>query len=112
MFIIAIRRFVRPDREQEFLAAYRDDRTRHPDFCGETLTKLSGDEAIPPAMATLFTARPGCLTYVNIARWANWNSFVDQCEMSPNSFDTEIEVAPRERVVLEVVEEVPAAEKA
>ncbi|MDB5583748.1 MAG: hypothetical protein JWR80_8924 [Bradyrhizobium sp.] len=106
MFIIMIRRFVRPDREAEFLAAYDADKSTNPDFQGETLTRLSGDEAIPDVMATLFKPVPDCVTYVNIARWTNWRSFVGQCEMPPDSFNAEIEVAPRQRAVLEVVEEV------
>ena len=106
MFIIMIRRYVRPDRENEFLAAYRADKSSHPDFRGETLTRLSDDDAIPSAMATLFTPVPDAVTYVNIARWANWQSFVGQCEMPPDSFNREIEMAPRQRAVLEIIEEV------
>jgi hypothetical protein len=109
LFIIIIRRYVRPDREQEFLDTYRADLSRHVDFLGETLTRLSDDQEIPPAMATLFSSIPNCLTYVNIAKWKNWASFVGQCKMTPGWFDAEIEVAPRERVVLELIEEIPAS---
>lgn len=106
MFIIMIRRFVRPDREREFLEAYRADLTNHPDFLGETLTKVSNDAAIPSPMSSLFSDAPPSLAYVNIARWKSWESFAGQCRMTPGWFDPEIEVAARERAVLEVVEDV------
>lgn len=105
MFVIIIRRYVRPDREQQFLKAYRDDLSTHEDFLGETLTRLSEDENIPEAMATLFQRGEGYLTYVNVAKWRRWDSFVGQCKMTPGWYDPEIEVAPRERVVLEIVEQ-------
>ena len=108
MFLIIIRRYVRPDREDQFLDSYRADLTTHEDFLGETLTKLAADHSIPEAMATLFSPAPEYLTYVNVARWRNWSSFVGQCKMTPGWYDPEIEVAPRERVVLEIVEDVPA----
>lgn len=108
MFIIIIRRYVRPDREEQFLEAYRADLSTHEDFLGETLTRLALDQDIPKAMATLFTAASEYLTYVNVARWRTWSSFVGQCKMTPGWYDPEIEVAPRERVVLEIIEDTPA----
>lgn len=97
MFVIIIRRYVRHDRELQFLDAFRSDLSTHDDFLGETLTKLSDEEDIPPVMSTLFPSAPGYLTYVNVAKWRRWSSFVGQCKMTPGWFDPEIEVRPRER---------------
>ena len=105
MYVIIIKRFVRLDREEEFLRAYRNDRTSHSDFLGETLTKLSVDEGIPETMASLFSPDPECATYLNIARWKRWDSFVGLCDMTPGWYDEDIEVAPRERAIFEIVEE-------
>ncbi len=108
MFVIAIRRFVRLDREAEFLKKYRAEKSTNPDFRGETLTKIVTDEMVPDSLRGLFQVRSDCHNYLNIARWEKWESFVGLCQMPPDSFDSDLEVAPRERIVLEVIEEVPA----
>jgi hypothetical protein len=110
-FVIVIRRFARPDREPEFLEKYRANRSDNPDFLGETLTKLSNDASIPDAMRTLFTILPGSINYLNIAKWRTWQAFVGQCSMEPGYFDPDIENAPRERFVLEIIEETPGTEQ-
>jgi len=106
MFLIAIRRFVKPDREDAFLAKYESEKSDHPDFRGETLTKIIDDASVPAPLRGLFTLRPDCINFLNLARWESWHSFNGQCEMSSGHFDPEFEVAPRERHVLQIVKAV------
>ncbi|KQO50546.1 hypothetical protein [Sphingomonas sp. Leaf257] len=106
MFLIAIRRYVKPDCEGAFLAHYELEKANHPDFRGETLTKIVDDSSIPEPMRGLFTVRPDCINFLNLAKWERWESFDSQCEMSSGNFDSRFEVAPRERHVLEIVKTV------
>lgn len=103
MFIIFIRRFVRPDREAEFLASYKAQVSDHPDFIEETLTKMFHDGTVPDTYLNLMQPVKGCLNYLNIAYWKDWRSFVGQCVIKEGQFDAEIETRPRERVILEAV---------
>lgn len=54
MVIIVIRRFVRPDRVDEFIAAYqKQSPINDPAFRGETLARGSERNSLPPALRRL-----------------------------------------------------------
>lgn len=104
MVIVLIRRFVRPDREDKFLATYRAQTPlNNSDFLGETLTKVLDDISLPAPLRSFAVGHPSCVTYINVAKWKSWESFAqhfaDQIS-KPGGFDPEIEIAPRERAVL------------
>ncbi len=103
MFVVLIRRFVRLDREAEFLASYRAQVSSHPDFIEEKLTKMFHDDAVPGTYLNLMQPVEGCLNYLNIAYWKDWKSFVGQCVTEAGQYDPEIETQPRERVILAAV---------
>jgi hypothetical protein len=102
MYLIQIRRYVRPGKEQEFLRKYRDQKTDHPACHGETLTKLVDDSNLPEGLRNLFELKPTCINYLNIALWDDWASFESQCTLGLDDCDQEIELHARERCVLEV----------
>lgn len=103
MVIVLIRRFVRSDREKEFLEKYCAQRpSRNPDFKGEVLTRMSSDAAVPPTLKSLPLGGPGCVTYLNVAQWASWEAFAGAFDLD-DVFDPEIETAPRQRTVLDVL---------
>lgn len=104
MFVVFIRRFVRLDREAEFLASYKAQVSNHPDFIEEKLTKMFHDDAVPVTYLNLLQPVDGCLNYLNIAYWKDWRSFVGQCVIKEGQYDAEIETRPRERVILEAVD--------
>lgn len=104
MFVVFIRRFVRQDRETEFLQSYNEQVSDHSDFIKETLTKMFDDDAVPVTYLNLMQPVDGCLNYLNIAYWKDWKSFVGQCVIKEGQYDAEIETQPRERVILEVVD--------
>src|SRR5690349_15588710 len=103
MDIILIQRFVRPDREEQFLAKYRSQVSSHPDFINEWLTKLADNEDVPAGLAGLLKPVEGCLNYVNVAIWKDWRSFVGQCDLTEDDYDPDIEIAPRQRTVLKEI---------
>jgi hypothetical protein len=104
MFVVFIRRFVRFDREAEFLASYKAQVSDHPDFIEEKLTKMFYDDAVPVTYLNLMRPVDGCLNYLNIAYWKDWRSFVGQCAIKEGQYDAELETRPRERVILEAVD--------
>lgn len=109
MVIVLIRRFVRTDREKEFRDTYLAQQpTQNPAFMGETLTRVSDDAAVPAGLRSLFLGEPGCVTYLNVAKWASWQAFADAFDAGV-AFDPEIETAPRQRTVLDVVLDTPPA---
>lgn len=103
MDIILIRRYVREDREKEFLEDYHAHRSDHADFIDETLTKFSSDVDLPDQLKSLFAPAPDCLNYLNIAFWRDWRSFGGQCIMKEPGYDPDIETQRRERMVFECV---------
>lgn len=112
MYMIVIRRFVRPDREAEFLSKYEAEKSKHPDFRGETLSKIVDAESVPACLKGLLEIEADCINFLNIARWESWESFNGQCEMSGGYYDKELETRPRERLILEVIREVPGVREA
>jgi hypothetical protein len=105
MYIVLIRRFVRLDREPEFLGSFRDQKpNKNPAFLGETLTKVSDDASLPPRLRSLALNGASCVTYLNIARWDSREAFEQQFLAAGSSdFDPEIETSPRQRMLLDVV---------
>jgi hypothetical protein len=105
MVIMLIRRFIRPDREDEFLAAYMTQSPNSdPAFQGETLTKVSDDEGVPADLRGLSLGYPNGIAYLNIASWKSWAAFRDHFAKAGTGFDPEIETAPAQVAVLDVVE--------
>ena len=104
MVIILIRRFIRPDRETAFLEKYRaQEPVKNTAFNWETLTKISNASEIPPGLRGLALSEPECVTYLNIAKWESWEAFANEFELD-ETFDVEIETAPRQRTVLDVID--------
>ena len=116
MVIILIRRFVRADRVEHFLDTYRRQTPiNNPAFGGETLTRASADTRLPPGLRGFSLSAPGSVTILNIAKWDSWEAFAEEFaaqlqEETEHGFDAEIETAPRQRIVLEVIEDHPSAE--
>jgi hypothetical protein len=105
MVIILVRRFVRPDRERRFLASYRDQAPiDDPAFLGETLTRLNDAAELPADMKSLPLGTARCVTYLNIAKWRSWESFEKHFSRAPFGFDAEIEIAPAQQAVMDIIE--------
>jgi hypothetical protein len=101
MVIILICRYVRLDREREFLKQYEAERPAHPDFICETLTKVNDSLELPEPLRSLTLARENCFTYLNLAYWKSAESF--NAAFNPKTFhDPEIEEFDRVRAVLEI----------
>jgi hypothetical protein len=106
MYIVLIRRFVRLDREPEFLARFRDQKPPNDNaaFLGETLTKVSDDASLPPRLRSFALNGASCATYLNIARWDSREAFEQHFLGAGSSdFDPELETSPRQRMLLDVV---------
>jgi hypothetical protein len=105
MVIILIRRFIRPDKEAEFLENYRAQQPlNNPAFIDETLTRLVDNSSLPGELRGFALGRPSCVTYLNVARWQSWEAFAEHfAEQLSSSFDAETETARRQRAVLEVI---------
>jgi hypothetical protein len=107
MVIILIRRFVKPDKEAEFLQNYRAQQPlNNPAFMGETLTRLINDSSLPGGLRSFALDQPPAVTYLNVARWQSWEAFAEHFadQLASGSFNPEIETAPRQRAVVEVIE--------
>ena len=113
MVIVLIRRFIRPDKEKEFLTAYH---TRQPievpAFKGETLTRVSSAPETPAGLRGLALSGLACVTFLNISRWESWEAFAHQFDVTGTGFDPDIETTARQRVVLEVMFETSSAPEA
>jgi hypothetical protein len=109
MVIIMIRRFVKLEKEAEFLKAYKAQAPiGNPAFKGETLTRISDAEGIPAGLRGFALNGPACATYLNIAQWDSWEAFIEQFDPNSNVMDSDIETAPRQRAVLNVIAHSPA----
>jgi len=107
MVIVLIRRFVRLDREEKFLEVYRAQKpTSNPAFKGETLTRVNETPTLPPELRGFGISGPACATYLNIAKWDSWEAFAEEFK-NAGDFDKNIETAPRQRLVLNVITENP-----
>lgn len=105
MVIILIRRFVKPNQEKEFLAAYSAQKpVGNIAFKGETLTKVNSEKDLPPGLSSLPLNAPECITYLNVAQWASWDAFAEQFDVTSSTvFDPTFETQPRQRLTLNVV---------
>ena len=104
--VVLIRRFVRLDREEEFIASYRAQKPVHdPAFEGETLTRLDESRELPEGFRCFDLNAPNCATYLNIATWKSWEDYSRHFPdaLSSDTFYPEIEVRPSERAVLGIV---------
>ena len=61
MVIILIRRCVKPEKVDEFLAKYNRERPKHQDFVIETLTKIESNDDLPDEMKSLKLAEDEAL---------------------------------------------------
>jgi hypothetical protein len=102
--IVLVRRFIRPDREQDFLAWSKSQPpVDKPGFLGKTLTKLAAIDGLPAALNTFHIAgNPGCVTYVMVERWASVEEFRAYVPKASTGDQDEFEAAPRQRVILGV----------
>ena len=105
MVIILIRRFVKPDKEAEFLEKYRAQQPlNNPAFMDETLTRLVDNPSLPGELRSFNLSQPLCVIYLNVARWQSWEAFAAHfADQLASNFDPEIETVPRQRAVLEVI---------
>ncbi len=103
MEIVLIRRSVRPDKENEFLARYKSERPDHKDFVEETLTKLNSSGELSEPLRSFIFGDSDAITYLNVAKWKSLESF--EAWFGPKTMhDPEIETADRVRAVLDVIE--------
>jgi hypothetical protein len=111
VFIIIIRRFIRADRVNAFIEAYQSQAPiDNPSFKGETLARASDRASLPESLGRLVADEGGGVTFVNIAKWESWAAFATQfadalAREAVGSFDPDIETAPSQRVLLDVLEE-------
>jgi hypothetical protein len=108
MIVVLIRRFVRTDRERDFLARFqREKPTNDEHFKGEILVRVNDDPCLPQALRSWKVGEPNCITYVNIAKWASWQAFAKHFKIDPArdpslNYDPEIETAARQTSILSV----------
>jgi len=111
MIVVLIRRFVRPEREKEFLGRFQREKPLHdPNFKGEILVRVNDDPSLPEVLRTWKVAEPNCITYVNIAKWDSWKAFaahfnVDTERASSSNYDPKIETAARQVSILGVFDD-------
>jgi hypothetical protein len=106
MVVILIRRFVRTDKEDEFLTNYLAQKPlENPEFLGETLTRVSDATGMPAGLRSFALNGSSCVTNLNIAQWQSWEAFAAHFaqQLTTGDFDPEIETAPRQRAVLDVI---------
>ncbi|MES3001377.1 MAG: hypothetical protein V4787_11860 [Pseudomonadota bacterium] len=102
--IVLIRRFVKPAREQDFLAWVKaQPPLDKPGFQGKTLTRVEEIADVPPALNSFHVAgNPGCVTYIMVERWNSVEEFRAYVPKATTSDQDEFEAAPRQRVILSV----------
>lgn len=111
MVIVIIRRFVRPDRIDSFIDAYKKQApVRNPAFKGETLARASERRSLPESLRRLVADDTDGVTVINIAKWDSWSAFEAQfaeelAREKTGAFDPAIETAPSERMLLDVLED-------
>ena len=110
MVIIIIRHFVRPDRVDSFIEAYQKQAPiDNPAFKGETLARATERSGLPESLRKLVADDTGGVTVINIARWESWDTFALQfadelAREAEGAFNAEIETAPSQRILLDVLE--------
>ena len=103
--IVLIRRFIRPERAQDFLDwVDRQPAVTAPGFAGKTLTRLDAQSDLPPGLSGLHLAgNPGCVTFVMVERWASVADFRAYVPKASTADQDEFEAFPRQRAILTVV---------
>jgi hypothetical protein len=110
MVIIVIRRFVRPDRIEAFIEAYQKQApVENPAFKGETLARATNRDHLPENLRRLVADDTGGVTVINVARWESWAAFASHfadelAGEAVGAFNAEIETAPSQRLLLDVLE--------
>jgi hypothetical protein len=118
MVIIIIRRFVRPDRVEAFIESYqRQAPINNPAFKGEMLARATPRTDLPENLRNLVADDSGGVTVINIARWDSWSAFASQfadelAGEAIGAFNAEIETAPSQRLLLNVLESHSASPQA
>lgn len=108
MVIVLIRRFIRQDKEKDFLASYgARPSIENPAFRGETLTRVDSTPDLPAGLRSLALNGMGCVTFINASRWTSWSAFAQQFDITGMGFDPEMETAARQRTVLDVMFDTP-----
>jgi len=103
--MVLIRRCIRPDREQDFLAWHRaQPAVQREGFLGKTLTRLGDTSALPPGLNNFHLgSNPGCVTFIMVERWQSIEAFRAHVPNASTSDQDQFEAAPRQRVILSVV---------
>jgi hypothetical protein len=111
MIVVLIRRFIRVDREKEFLAQFQSEKPLNDNhFKGEILLRLNDDPSLPEALRSWKVGEPNCITYINVAKWESWEAFathftVNGAQDPSSNYDPEIETAARQASVLAAVDD-------
>ncbi len=111
MVIIIIRRFVRPDKIDGFIEAYKKQApVNNPAFKGETLARASERSRLPESLRRLVADDTDGITVINIAKWESWSAFEAQfaeeiAREKTGAFDPALETAPSQRMLLDVLED-------
>jgi quinol monooxygenase YgiN len=103
--IALIRRFIKPERADEFKAWFASQpRVQAPGFIDKTLTVLDETLALPAGL-TGFEVAGGahCVTFLMIERWASVDAFKAYVPHASTSDQDQLEAMPRQRAVLTVV---------
>ncbi|WP_077000849.1 antibiotic biosynthesis monooxygenase [Variovorax sp. KK3] len=105
--MVLIRRLIRPEREQDFLAWHHAQAVpRHEGFIGKTLTRLDDMSALPPGLNSFHVGgNPGCATYIMVERWQSIEAFRAYVPKASTADQDEFEAVPRQRVILSVVQD-------
>jgi quinol monooxygenase YgiN len=103
--IVLIRRFIKPERAEEFSAfVARQPAVTAPGFLGKTLTTLDPSLGLPPGLNSFHIAgNPDCATFVMVERWASVDAFKAYVPKASTADQDEFEALPRQRVILSAV---------
>lgn len=102
---VLVRRFIRPEREQDFVTWYKaQPPVSAAGFLGKTLSKLDPALDLPPALSGFHIAgNPGCVTFLIVERWASVEQFKAFVSKASTADQDQFEAAPRQRAILSVV---------
>ncbi|VTU45603.1 hypothetical protein SRS16P2_00232 (plasmid) [Variovorax sp. SRS16] len=102
--IVLIRRFIKPERAQEFAAwVARQPAVTAPGFISKVLTTLDPSLGLPPGLNSFHIAgNADCATFVMIERWTSVDAFKAYVPKASTSDQDEFELLPRQRTILSV----------
>ena len=103
--VVLIRRFIRKEREQDFIDwVRRQPPVDRKGFLGKTLTRLDDGTHLPGGLTSFQVAgNPDCSTYIMVERWQSVDDFRAYVPKASTADQDEFEAAPRQRVILTVV---------